>query len=150
MYIRIAKKNPVEDYSVPGWAPNSVIIENTNAFGTQDAEAIIEELEEKGLVVEFTKEELQQAIENDTVDELPQIHAGAVCCYKVNNLEEWLEKHYDDLERMGYFTNGVLAEDMRIWEVFGKEKDVDDIEGVYIVVEDAKDITNEIKNERGK
>jgi hypothetical protein len=143
MYIRIAKKNPKEDYSVPGWAPNSVIIENTNAFATQDAEAIIEELEEKGLVVEFTAEELQQAIEDDTVDELPQIHFGAVATFKVNSIEEWLENHYNDLERMGYFTDGQLLEGMHIWEVFGEEKDVDDMEGVYIIVEDAKDITEE-------
>lgn len=144
MYIRIAIKNPVEDYSVPGWAPNSIIIENTNAFALQDAKAIIDELEEKGLVVEFTREELQQALQNDTADELPQIHAGAVCCFKVDSVEEWLEEHYADLERMGYFSDGHLADDMRVWEVFGQEKDTDDIEGVYVVVKNVKDITEEV------
>lgn len=144
MYIRIAKKNPVEDYSVPGWAPNSIIIENTNAFAAQDAESIIEELEEKGLVVEFTAEELQQALENDTVDELPQIHFGAVATFKADSIKEWIKNHYDDLERMGYFDGKELLEDMRIWEVFGEEKDVDDFEGVYVIAKDSKDITEEV------
>lgn len=144
MYIRIAQKNPVEDYSVPGWAPNSIIIENTTAFQqNKDAETIIAELEERGLVVEFTAEDLEKAIENNA-DELPQIHFGAVATFEAPSIEDWLSEYYNDLERMGYFSDGQLLEDMRIWEVKGQVKEVDDMEGVYIIAEDAVDITEKV------
>lgn len=164
MYIWVAAKNPLEDNSVPGWMPNYGIICHSKYaniiheipyanlqnmvmrnYILHYLELLIEDIEDKGLVVPFTAEELMWAITEgeEAINALPQIHAGAVCCYEVDSVEEWVELYLVDLERIGYFEDGELSEGMRIWQVWGKIKDIDDMEGVYIIPTDAKDITEE-------
>jgi hypothetical protein len=146
MYIRIAKKNPKKDYSVPGWIPNNMLVGYfENNLDNPTSQNIIEALKEDGWIVPFSTEELEKALGNDeALDSLPKIHVGAVCCFKADSIEEWIENYHNDLERMGYFHKKELLAEMRVWEVFGKEKDVDDMEGVYVIAKDAKDITEEV------
>ena len=145
MYIRIADKNPMKDVSVPGWAPNSVIIQNAAKYDNEGKiiiDGIIDGIEENGLVVEFTQDELETALQQGTVDSLPQIHAGSVCCFETDSIEDWLNDCVPDLERMGYDINDP---NLRIWQVWGEEKDVADFEGTYVVPEKSEDITEKIR-----
>lgn len=151
-YIRVARKNPTEDQSVVGWAPNSVHVEQAPSYeeyeDEQDVDAIIEELEDRGMIVGFSGEDLQEALDNDTVDDLPQLKVGGVASFEAESLDDWVEINLPALESMGYFRNGQLDQDagfgegeMKIWALNGEDQDIEDIEGVYVKAEEAVDIT---------
>ena len=143
MYIRIASKNPILDHSVPGWAPNSVIIEQL-CHGLNDPQQMIEFLEAAGWVVEFTATQLAEAMQHNTLNLLPQLYVDAVCCFEADSIEEWARLYAEDLVRMGYITSaGNLAEpDLRVWQVEGDIIDVEDCEGIYVKAVNARDITD--------
>jgi len=146
MFIRVAKKNPTQDFSVPGRAPNSIIIKQVYWRPT-DPQEIINRLLRAGWVVKFTAAELAEALEagDAAVDALPQLHVDGVCCFEADSIEEWARECSDALFRMGYITPfGDLTEpDLRVWVVEGDPIDIEDYEGVYVKSRSAKDITAE-------
>lgn len=143
LFIRIAKKNPLEDYSVPGWSPNSVIIEN---LFLDDPKAILKELKKRHYIVRFSEEQLSEALKTNTLDKLPQLYVDGVCCFQAESIKDWAETYGDDLYRMGYINkDGTLVDDtLKVWLVEGIPiPDIEDVEGIYVKPTKVKDITKE-------
>jgi hypothetical protein len=165
-YYRVAQKNPLNDFSIPGWAGSAFLVERERdrieeecgrrGQDLPDAKAlahlIVNGLEKQNFVVEFAESTLARHLAQGTLDKMrpTSIHARGVCCYAADDLEEWARHYAPDLAHTGYLDENFqlrkkpdFDKDLRVWEIEGNDDDMGDFDGDYVIPRSVRDVTSE-------